>query len=516
MIGHIRVRNLEERDRRLMRRDLGISVEGYALPVPDISSVVNALNGAVKRNLKVFDAQHTVRRSDCVKLQAFTDHILRDNFEPIPMGEDMSVSRWLQECKNYNLARKQELLDVDSCWDNMPLSKNERSVNSFIKDENYTDWKYPRIINSCSDRVKVRYGPAAKLMEVEVYSNNNHLVVKFIKHVPMKDRIDFMEDLISVVGGTYIATDYSSFECSFSSEIMQCVEQRLYAHMLTNYPEIAREFSLMTGWNRCSFRNGVRMRIKGRRMSGEMTTSLGNGFTNMILMLYMAHEQKKQIIGAVVEGDDGILSVYGDLDIEETARLGFDVKKDVCVSLARAGFCGMKYDEDDRVMMVDPLEAILKVGWSGAAQMHARPEKVLGLLRAKMLSLAYECPGCPILTELADYGIRVTQHVKPIWEEDYWTEQIMTEVVNRNVLADHIYTTRARRTMRTRQAFEELYGISIAEQLRCEEYLNSLSTVTHLAGPILRLFESSDRSCIASWKSYYDNYVVDYNCGDSW
>jgi hypothetical protein len=54
--------------------------------------------------------------------------------------------------------------------------------SSFVKDEHYEGWKYPRLINSRSDQFKVFIGPTIKAMEHLVYSH----LPEFIKHVPVR------------------------------------------------------------------------------------------------------------------------------------------------------------------------------------------------------------------------------------------------------------------------------------------------------------------------------------------
>jgi len=506
-----------ETKRSHMCRDLGISVLGYALPMPDIRSPKNLANGAIKRILHQFDSKHQIDKQVLRKFRNHVRYFIRQNFTPIPLGEDMSFETWLDKCKNYNEQRKDELRKVYDEMDGViKLCQWDRTAKTFVKNERYEELKYPRLINAMQDTVKISLGPAAKILEEVVYSNDHSFCIKFIKHVPMWKRIDYIERLCQRTGAVYKTTDYSSFECSFSSEFMECAELQFYAYMLRNYPDQMHNFRLLTGWNRCTTKRGVYFKVKGRRMSGEMVTSLGNGISNMLLLSFISHEVGATLYGGVVEGDDGLFSSASNVPIEETRKLGFIVKQQSSQMLGSAGFCGIIYASEDRVMLVDPLTTILNFGWTSSMQMNGSNAKMLQLLRAKAFSLAYECPGCPILTELADYALRVTEGANPIFESDYWEDQIFEGVKERTVLSSHVLAARARRSDHTRYLFEQMYGISIATQLECESYLRSLTTLQHLAGPMQRIFDECLRPAVKCWASFYDNYKVTEYAGCTW
>lgn len=497
-------------------RELPVSLRGYAMPTPNIRSINNAANGALKRVLGKVGVP-TAR--GLKKFRSFVRLLLRKNFEPLQPGMDMSCEKWLDMCNNYNEARKAELLKVASEFGFPELFKSsDRIVETHIKSESYPSYKYPRLINATQDKVKLGLGAASKYIESVVYANEGEVTIKFIKHVPMTQRIAYIQELMGYGCVKWFSTDYSSFECSFSTEFMGVCEQQLYKHMLAYYPDIYQRFKLMTGWNYCHTKSGVSIKIRARRMSGEMTTSLGNGFSNLALMAFIFNEHNLHVLGAVVEGDDGLGSTSQHIDFNKDAQVfGFKVKQLFSTVLGSSGFCGMSYDDYDQCLVVDPYERIMSLGWTASPTfMHAGPKKLEQALRAKALSLAYECPGCPILTELSDYILRCTRNVIPKFEYEYWQEQIFAGVQDRTRLSDQVLAARKGRTHRTRELFYELYGISPVQQMECERYLNELKGLQPLEGPIRVLFETCDRPDVNDWSLYYDMHIRNYRPGQSW
>jgi hypothetical protein len=121
----------------------------------------------------------------------------------------------------------------------------------------------------------------------------------FIKHVPIPDRPKYIDDLIGRHGAKYIATDYTSFESSFVSEVMQVCEKQLYTYMApTRRKQVLQFMDIIGGINICKFKT-CKTTIRGKRMSGEMNTSVANGFTNLMLMEYCCSKIGSKCAGVV-------------------------------------------------------------------------------------------------------------------------------------------------------------------------------------------------------------------------
>jgi len=314
-----------------------------------------------------------------------------------------TFKEWLDDAP-YNTERKESLEVTESSLAGAPPSKRDRSkIKSFVKLESYPTWKEARWINSRSDAFKVYSGPAFKAIENQLYQNP-----WFIKHVPVPDRPALVVGL-EHAGLRYYENDFKAFESHFTPELMNACECRLYKHCLVNYPELAKVIcDTLTGVNRLSTRRGVRAVVKGRRMSGDMCTSLGNGFTNLMLILFIA-KQKGGTARGFVEGDDGLFAVDFQLSALDYAKLGFEVEIKEVPTPSHGHFCGMTMTSSLEVIK-DPRRVLQQFGWT-SSYIGAGNRIMDELLRSKSLSLCYELPQCPIVGVLARTALSLTEGI---------------------------------------------------------------------------------------------------------
>jgi hypothetical protein len=418
-------------------------------------------------------------------LRRFVRDWCRGNLVPLPHDTDVSVEHWLEHT-NYPSWRKEELRQAwdktGNIWD-PEMAQKFFACKSFVKDEVYPKYKHARAINSRSDSFKCAVGPIFKLIEEQVSDHPS-----FIKHVPMEKRPEYILRKLHREGAIYIATDYTAFEAQFVSELMAACEFELYKFMSEHLPTGLDFMNLVRtvlgGENVCKFRNFVAT-CSGTRMSGEMCTSLGNGFSNLMFMLYTCQKVGCRNVDGVVEGDDGLFTMVGAPPTEEDfAELGLVIKAEIHTKLETASFCGMIFDLDDRRIISDPRKVMATFGWTSRQYASVRPHKLRALLRCKALSLACQYPGAPIIAALARYGLRVTSSISntsalkqtlkaknlSIWERDRliktirYSKRDFDAPVGRN----------------SRELVRELYGIDADTQLKIEKYLDSLDTLQPL------------------------------------
>lgn len=362
----------------------------------------------------------------------------------------MSFDEWL-DSTTYSQSRK---ADLRQCHDELrggaPTRKQCQKIKSFAKTEGYTEYKNIRWINSRSDHFKVYSGPYFKAIEKEVYS-----LPSFIKHTPVSERPAKVLAL-KQSGVRYFATDFTSFESHFTPAIMDAIELELYRHCLQDYPEVSQVItSAIGGENRLRMRNGFSAVLKGRRMSGDMCTSLGNGFTNLVLASYLADKQGHSLTG-FVEGDDGLFATKAVLTKEQYQRIGFRIKIEEIDDPCTASFCGMVFSESGEIIK-DPKKFMGQFGWTSSF-ISAGEEIMLQLLRAKALSAVYETPQCPILGALARRALIKTRGVLPRWVDDGYHK----------CPPDEFVLPPFKPSDDTRLLFAELYGISPFVQLEIE------------------------------------------------
>lgn len=386
------------------------------------------------------------------------------NVEPLPSDEDLSLETWLKGT-DYTEARKEQLRHAAEELGVAFPTGRQLDCKCFIKKEHYWDkYKYPRAIKSRSDHAKVATGPAFKAMETRMYR-----YPAFIKHIPVKDRPQYIYDMLSKWNRWYI-TDYTSFESSFTPTIMRQLEIKLYDRMLYHFPDLARFIeSMLTGTNKCVFK-GATIKVNGKRMSGEMCTSLGNGFTNLMLLLFVVHE-KGGHCDAVIEGDDGEFGTDVEISSADFQRLGFTVKIEQIKDIFHGSFCGLMLSSE-LTSMVEPRKVLTRFGVSLSPIALGSSKARLALLKAKALSLLYEHPRCPIVSALAYRFITLTGAVKARFERDYWHSQLAREAVQYESWAMNEYARGISAV--TRSEFAELFDVAPQAQLAIEQYFSTM------------------------------------------
>jgi len=417
------------------------------------------------------------------KVRCFARVLTRRNLDPIGLGDFKDdfeltgdpvedVKRWLP-FTHYPLKRKLEILAAAESLKIKPLCRKDYKVRAFVKRETYGQFKYARWINSRSDRFKAFCGPFFHLVERRVFGGK--LSKYFIKDVPVADRPRVIKERLYVPGCYYAATDYKSFEGSFDAQTIESIECQLYSYMAgTKYKFIYEQIlKALCGVQRCRMKS---VSARGHaRMSGDMCTSLGNGFTNLILMLFAAKEHgwNWKNMDAVFEGDDGLVRVErkDELPTEDYfSTLGFTMKMKISEDVGEAGFCQNYFDVNDAepTNIVDPLKHLARLGWTHSAAMHGGPRVRKQLAKAKAFSLLYSCPSNPVLASMAKWVLRSTDDVDARWGEGWWDCQLRASF---RELRD------VRVTEQSRVLVSKLFGLPVSAQIEIEEFFDRLPPV---------------------------------------
>lgn len=384
------------------------------------------------------------------KFRKFVRNYLRFN---VRLARNMDFEEWL-EGTSYNQQRKDQLRSAhDALRGGRPTRRQSSHIDTFVKSEFYPTWKHARMINSRSDAFKAWSGPKFKAIEEVVYD-----LPEFIKHIPVPDRPRAIAAL-KQAGRRYYQTDFTAFESHFTPEFLDVCECELYRHCLQNDNDVEFLCSVIMGCNRMRTRTGVRAQVKGRRMSGDMCTSLGNGFTNLMLAKFIASEKGGDVLG-FVEGDDGLFCTDVELTSGDYARLGFTIKIEEVADPCEASFCGMVFSGSGEIIR-EPRRFLMGFGWTQSF-INAGPRIMDELLRAKALSTVYETPQCPVVGAMARYALRMTRHVHPRFVSDGYHTQ----------LPDVVRVPEFHPSGDTRNLFEHLYGVSIAAQLAIERAID--------------------------------------------
>lgn len=299
-----------------------------------------------------------------------------------------------------------------------------------------------------------------------------------------------------------MATDYTAFESLFTKEVMESCEFVMYEYM-TQYLPCHKIFmhyirKVIAGTNHCVFKYFT-IDVLATRMSGEMNTSLGNGFSNLMFTLFLAEENGCLNIRGVVEGDDGLFTMEGLFPtVEQYKSLGLVIKQDIHDSISTASFCGIVFADRDRNIITNPLDEILNFGYCSGKYAKANERTRMQLLRAKALSMVYQYPGCPMLGALARYGLRMTKNCQVgrllnngtfnMWEKEQLLEALAyfkKDYKHLSIQKDIGFDSRL--------LVEQLYGIPITVQVKFEEYMDAKTDLSPINFPLLDHFVHPDQ-----------------------
>lgn len=495
-----KVRRTDRNLRRPVAGSLGCHVAGAVCPHPDMRDPSTALDGALYR-IGLDIPGYEDRKPEFLE---FVEKWCQDNLTPLdPSTCSLDFEDWLAKT-HYNEKRKEELRQTnDSIRD--PFDKRNFRVNSFIKDEFYPEYKHARTINSRADEFKCLIGPLFYAISEEVFSQPD-----FIKKIPIHERPEYMHNRLYRAGGEANDTDYSSFEAHFKENFMLDCEFVMYQYMIKNLPNKEYYMKLLVtgllGENNLFF-HWFLFQLLQVRQSGEMNTSLGNSFANLMTIKYVCSKYPacKSAI-SVVEGDDSLTVVTGKMPpVEVFKQFGLRIKIGTHKDLCRASFCGMVFDEDERTNVTDPREVLATFGWTSARYMRSKKSVQMTLLRCKALSLAYQYPSCPILSALAKRVLFLTRSHET---ENFVNKQgkflynqydieIMKMAELRNKQKKLIFADPG---PKTRNLVEELYGITVAQQLEIENYFDSMMEIGPLDHQTILDIMPSE------WKLFYEKY----------
>jgi hypothetical protein len=487
----VRIEALSNPDpnRPVVKVSTGPHWESATQPHPNPGDAKTLLPGICKRFVSDFGEPTEDMKG---KFKNFVEDWCVKNLIPLSPDTDTTFETWIA-ARPYSRARKEQLRKALNEVSDV-FCRDIRKVKSFMKDEVYPKYKHARGINSRTDGFKAMVGPIFSAIEKEVFA-----LPDFIKKVPVPDRPKYMMERLYAEGATYVETDYTAFEALFKEWLMVCCEFVMYKYMTQFLPE-AEWFArvcddILAGDNECLFKF-YRVWVRATRMSGEMCTSLGNGFTNKMALEFVCSLKGSNVVG-VVEGDDGAARIDGPVPTtEDFAALGLDIKLIEHHDISTMSFCGIVYDPVDMINVTNPLDVLAEFGWTTTRYVRAKDAKLKQLLKAKCLSLAHQYPGCPIIQPLAEYGLRVTRNVtvgKAVLD-------VMNQYEKHEYLrAVELGSVHKEIPFRTRLLVEKLYDVSVAQQLQAESYLREKVDLSPISLPAI---EAPD-----SWSHYMNTYT---------
>lgn len=476
-----------ERPRMPVRVSLGCHYEGAALPVPDLNCQKSQAMACIKR---VATLMPPVNRPLLRRLRRFCSRFCKRNFSSdiFSNTEVFDFNEWINGCP-YPAYRKDELRQV---FNDMGSRKPKKVVKSFVKDECYMSYKAHRGIYSRHDEYKVSLGP--------FFAKVGHILFSkkwFIKKIPVHLRPHFLLDMFKDNNNVF-CTDFSQFEATFVRILLDAIECQFYSFLLSNNPRQAEIMRLIRsgimGINKIRFKDFA-FNMEAKRMSGEMNTSCGNGFFNMVLTMFIL-----EVIYGIVdppaafEGDDGV-AIHGPIlpVAADYYNFGAIIKIEKPERLEEASFCGLIFDRVALDNVCDPIEALVSFGYTNRKYCLSSDSKLKMLLRSKSLSMLYTYPGCPMLRELGLYGLRITNDVKCTDSE--LMQMSITDMYTRELyenLPDREYVMNKKIHINTRYLVESKYKIPVQVQIDFETYLHNKMDLSPIVYPMLQQYMHAD------------------------
>lgn len=275
---------------------------------------------------------------------------------------------------------------------------------TFTKAEWYDKPKFHRAIQSPSDHEKVLEGPIIAAMERQLYAQP-----EFIKKIARREWPAYISLVCEGIGLVPYSCDFASFEASFVKELMRRLELVFVRFMLQNVMAEEGAQSVAEGDRINYLRSRLVMAwVEGTRMSGKMSTSCFNGFSNLVVHRFVAMRLNgATVFRGVVEGDDGLFVHNGrQPTAEQFLSLGFKVKLENHEHFSEASFCGVVFARDVGTTVCDPMKVVLTCSWASRQYARASAETLRKLGVVKGLSTLAQYPGAPVVHAVALWLLR--------------------------------------------------------------------------------------------------------------
>lgn len=445
---------------------------------PNANDPLSATQGLRKR---LVHARPPIGGAILDEFEEFVQQWLKNNLTPLTPEDIPSFEEWV-EGVNHPEWRKDEYRTAYEQWVGGEVKPSKlKTKKCFVKREFYDGPKFQRVIHSPTDYEKVLQGRFISAIEKKLFARP-----EFIKKIPRADWPSYIRDVADKAGFRIFGSDYSSFEANFVARLQQVCELALAKYMFSDVIQEEGVQDILNGNQRKSLESKLfTAYITGRRSSGQMSTSLFNGFSNLMFNLFiLLMKLGATEVAAVVEGDDGLFAHNAPRDPTpaDYLQLGLTIKIVPVDAWYKASFCGVVTHPDVLDTLTNPWKTVLTCSWAGHAYLRARDSTLLMLAQVKGLSYLAQYPGCPVVQSVALWMLRCTkfdparlmdlldwysQQVGVTW----WDRQIVHEIKNSNLQARSV-------DEKSRYIVEEVFGVTIEVQKALEQLFDSDSSGT--------------------------------------
>jgi len=404
------------------------------------------------------------------------------------------------------------------------LTAKDASITMFIKDERLSPLKHnpdPRAIQFRDSRYCVELARYLKPIEHNLYNlvgaegtclPTTRMVGKGLNQV---QRAKLLRRKLSMFRRPVtFSLDMSRFDQHCSKELLE-VEHSVYKHCLRD-----KHFSWLLAlqlFNRCFTKNGFVYATRGKRMSGDMNTALGNCIIMICMVIAMMTDLPGVKWDILDDGDDCLLIV--EMEDEERVRaaclpafleFGHECKiEHVAYSLPEVSWCQsspIEYATGKWKFVRDPFKTmscdLVGSKWKCDLESRKRLLASLGLCEL-ILNL-----GVPILQSYALAIMRSSCGAKPYSTGDFFSSSLAIRAMRELKTIDpkginkELHTFNMKHLNRlgpqaiateARVSFAAAFGVTIDEQIEMEKCLDKWTI--ELTGDVL-LTTSRD---VATW-----------------
>lgn len=471
---------------------MGPVIRGAALPIIDPNDVENVETGILAR---ILAEMPEVDEPLMAEFLDFAASELKRRIIPIDEKNVLTFEECMEEWAGHTQEEKinmrqeyskydslDDLLDVDPC--------NE--VKAFVKYQAELSYKRARMILPRCEAFRAHYMRYIHTIERRVYKWE-----ETVKGLTPREKMEELERYFNNKLGLFLESDYTRFEASYTKSHLRIEYMLLCFFFPWAKQTWKRVYKMLCGKQVCKSKL-VDFWVIGRRMSGEMTTSLVHFVMNLLVHLFIAKKLNVHIKGKF-EGDDNVSEVSRVFKTDIYRRLGLIVKMSFVNSLYDASFCHVMYSHSGALVR-DPREVLMKLGWSLSNRRLTHKSVVrLGLLKAKCLSYYYELPNCPIVAVITYKILQLTCTVVPIIELDGY-----------HVLPDNILVTKPEIPADAYSYVEQHFGLSTKMQQDIENEIYCWNEIpkyypVEWNGWLLSHPNSAD------WVDYFLKYALPFN-----
>lgn len=393
----------------------------------------------------------------------------------LPKTDRLSVQQF---CEGYSGPKKTRYLNAAESLVHNPLKPADSAITAFVKAEKFDPCAKknppPRVIQARNARFNIEVGRYLKPIEHNLYGLQGRSGLPVMgKCLNWTQRAELLRKKWACFKRPVVySLDASRFDQHVCDRQL-AIEHSVYTHCNTD-PYFAKLLAEQLR-NRGYTRNGVKYKTKGKRMSGDMNTALGN-----CLLMLMITRASMKVAGLVnyelmVDGDDTLL-LFEEHDEHLLSGIsaaflefGHEIKlENRATVIERVIWCQSRpINLGDHWTFVPHPRKMLSQTLAGVKYWH-EDKSSRNMAYSVGLCHLSQLRGVPILQAFFSSCMKLGS----------WTDEVMQDQVYK--IGRIGYDSEWRQTIKpveisieTRESFERAYGYSPAEQLLIERTLSA-------------------------------------------